>query len=364
MGSYCRRIFVFHCIIVLYSGIFHNKLPAVITFPPTPMIEDIPNNVFNPTMPIATTTPPPFIPTTVPIEDDSVIWEDPDLDFVVVEPTTTTPPIPIPSTSTAPLLPAFPSTEIVDETDDEYELATETPQSLEHFEFIENIPASSTISGGIANVEQESALNWWDANESSFPLITESVNSSFTTTPALFGLEEDDWTMFNTTSIPLNIPSEHVSDLNSEVELDMNDYFLLIPSTTPPVPSVHNQSLPLVPFFFADHKSKDHPFNFMKPMPTLAIPPFAWMLQLASQNRSKPIGRQNVPTRNFTTKIKKKRIDLQRTSNNTERDQFYEYCHQKQCQHGGRLNSDCLCICLPAFSGHHCEKSKMFLDKF
>ena len=363
-------MFLFHSTIVLYSGIFHNQLPAVITFPPTPMIDDIPSTIISlPAISFPTTTmPPPYIATTtVPIEEDSVIWEDPDLDFVVVEPTPTTPPIP--STSFTSTLPPFPSTEIVEETvdneeeeEEEYELATEPLASVEHFEFIENIPASSTISGGIVNVEQESPLNWWDVNESSFLPFTESDNSSLTTVPPSPALEEDDWTLFNTSSIPLTIPSEHQSNLNSEVDLDMNDYFLLPSlSTAPSIQSMHNRTLPFVPFFFADHQNKEHLFDFMKPMPTLAMPPFSWMLHLARQNRSKSLGRQNLLNRNFTDKIKKKRIDLHRTSNNTEHDQFYEYCHQKQCQHGGRLNSDCLCICLPAFTGHHCEKGNVFI---
>ena len=329
------------------------------------MIEDISSTYVYPTFPIRTTTMPRSTSTAVPIEDDNVIWEDPDLDFVVVEPTPTTPPIPTTTTTTSSS--SFPlpsSTEIVYDTDDEYEFATAPAESVEHFDFIQNNPPSSTISGGLANAEQESPLNWWDINESSFPPIMESVNSISSTIPSIPlisstvnspGLEEDDWTLFNTSSIP----SDNLSDLNSEVDLDMNDYFLLPTlSTTPPAQSIRNETPPFVPFFFGDQKNKDHLFDLMKPMPTLAMPPFAWMLHLARQNRSKSISRQNSHHQNSTTKIKKKRIDLQRTSNNKEYDQFYEYCHKKQCQHGGRLNSDCLCICLPAFSGHHCEKGK------
>lgn len=307
-----------------------------------------------PTIPITTTTSISyFTSTTVPVEDDNVVWEDPDLDFVVVEPTITT--VPIPSTSSS-----LPSTEFSDDSDDEYELSTTPPESIEHFDFIENIPPSSTILGGVAVAEQDSQLNWWDINESSVPPLTEAMNS-LSSTPKLPTLDEDDWAIFNTTSIPFNIPSEHLSDLNSEVDIDMNDYFLFPTlSTTPSVDFINNQTPPFVPYFFTDHKTDDQLFGLMKPMPTLAIPPFSWMLHLAKQNQSKPIGRQNYLNQNFTSKTKKnkkKRIDIQRSSNN-DLDQFYEYCHKKQCQHGGRLNADCLCICLPAFSGHHCERSK------
>lgn len=327
------------------------------------MIEDTSSTYIYPTIPILTTTMPRTTSTAVPIEDDNVIWEDPDLDFVVVEPTPTTSPIPTTTFSSSPV----PSTtEIVYDTDDEYEFATAPSESVEHFEFIQNNPPSSTISGGVANIEQESPLNWWDLNESSIPPLIEPTDSIASTTPSLSlisstidapGLEEDDWMLFNSSAIPLNIPSDNLADLNSEVELDMNDYFLLpAVSTTPPVQSIRNGTPSFLPFFFPDQKNKDHLFDLMKPMPTLAMPPFSWMLQLARQNRSKSISRQHSLHQNATTKIKKKRIDLQRTSDNNEHDQFYEYCHKKQCQHGGRLNSDCLCICLPAFNGHHCEK--------
>jgi hypothetical protein len=39
-------------------------------------------------------------------------------------------------------------------------------------------------------------------------------------------------------------------------------------------------------------------------------------------------------------------------------DILYEYCREQQCQHGGRLNTDCLCICLPAYTGKYCETGR------
>ncbi|CAF0857191.1 unnamed protein product [Didymodactylos carnosus] len=36
----------------------------------------------------------------------------------------------------------------------------------------------------------------------------------------------------------------------------------------------------------------------------------------------------------------------------------YHYCENKSCLHGGKLNADCLCLCLPAYGGEnfHCEE--------
>lgn len=60
----------------------------------------------------------------------------------------------------------------------------------------------------------------------------------------------------------------------------------------------------------------------------------------------------NMTAENFTTTVK-------------PRDAYYEYCKNKTCHHGGRLNSDCLCICLPTFTGDNCETGREinFFDK-
>jgi hypothetical protein len=331
-------------------------------------IEQRSTTMINPTIPPPPPTPTHSIPypssTTVNIENENVIWEDPDLDVVVVEPTTTT--VQTPST-TFPFLP----TEFLDDTEDEYETSTIPPESVEHFDFIEKIPASSTISGGMAVAEDDSQLNWWDLNDFSLPPFTEPINSQPTTFNSLpsspstieqSSREEDDWTLFNTSAISSMMPFEHLPGLNSDVDFDTNDYFLfpLIP-TTPTVDFINNQTPSFVPYYFTDYKAHDQLFGLMNPMPTLAMPPFSWMLHLANQNKSKPIGQKNSINQNFARKIKKKnnkkRIDLKKSLNRYH-DHFYDYCKKKQCQHGGRLNSDCLCICLPAFSGNNCERSK------
>jgi hypothetical protein len=295
-------------------------------------------------------------------DDDNVIWEDPDLDFVIVEPTTSTVPIP---TSSHPL-----STELPDDIDVVYFSSTIPLQPVEHFDFIEQIPASSTITGGMAVAGQDSQFNWWDLDEATFPPLTEPNPSPppttttiaanpFTLIPSTTKLTnfEDDWAIFNKTSTPSVTKFDHLS--NSDIDVDMNDYFP-VPSIlrTSTIDSITNNTPPFVPYYFTDYKTNDQLLDLLKPSPTLAMPPFSWMLHLANQNKSAPQGRQSLINKNSTMPskktIKKKRMDSKTMIN----DNFYEHCNKKQCQHGGRLNTDCLCICLPAFGGDNCEISK------
>jgi len=322
-------------------------------------------NTFNHIITNSVTHP---ITTAINIVEDNVIWEDPDLDFVIVEPTTMT--IPIASTS-------FPSpSEFSDETDIISESSTIPPESLEHFDLIEDIHPSSTIAGGVAVAEQDPQMNWWDINEASFTPLTESTNSPLTTTttatntlkliPSMIKLTniEDEWAIFNTSSIPSFTQSEHPSEL----DFNINDY-VLFPAilATPTIDSINNNTPPFVPYYFTDYKTKEELLDLLNPVPTLGMPPFAWMLYLASQNKSELKGRKNFINKNFTIisstitpkmkKMKRKKIYLKKSLNNNL-DRFSEYCNKKQCQHGGRLNADCLCICLPAFSGINCERGK------
>ena len=345
----------------------------MVTFPPTQPIEETSTPAISSTIPYTTTFTPSPSSTIVPIEDDDVIWEDPDLDFVLVEPTRST--VPVPSTSSP-----FLFTELPDDIEEEYESSSIPLNSVEHFEFVEAIPASSTISGGMAVAADDSSLNWWDISESSVPPLTEPINSLSTTTFSLSSFDssttaspsnpdEDDWAIFHTSSTP---SLEHFSDISPEVDFDMNDIFLIpTVSTIPAVEPNNNQTTPFIPQFFTDDQTKEHLFDLMKPDPTLVMPPFSWMLQLARQNQSKLRSRENLAPQNFTITTKKqkqkqkKRVDLANTTEHHHLDQFYEYCKKKQCQHGGRLNSDCMCICLPAFSGNNCERSKtLFVIRF
>ena len=141
----------------------------------------------------------------------------------------------------------------------------------------------------------------------------------------------------------------------------MNDYFTF-PSllTTPRIDLIKNHTLAFVPYFFTDYKTKEQLSGLIKPVPTLAMPPFSWMIHFANQNKSALQSRQSLINKTSITNTtkkknkKQKRVELKaKIGNNLNH--FYEYCHEKQCQNGGRLNSDCLCICLPAFSGENCQ---------
>ncbi|UJR36983.1 hypothetical protein I4U23_029691 [Adineta vaga] len=361
-------------------GIFHNQLPAVITFPPL-HTTTVPFH----TEPITDTSP--IDTTMINVDDnqDNVNWEDPDLDFVLVEPTITTTPLPPPS----PIIPVVntPPTfasELPDDIDIIDELSTLSLPPIEHFDFLDEISPSSTIAGGVAVAQQDSQFNWWDVDEASpsslpesdqIPLVTTTtkpaivpVFHTFTIVPSTNKpaeiAEDDEWSIFNTTLTSSVSPSNHLSESNSDIEFDMNDYFTFPSlSTTPAMNSILNRTQPLSPFYFTDHNTKEQLAGLNKPMPTLAVPPFSWMLQLANQPSGALQSRQNFINKTLTTpstpivnkrKDKKKTLTLKGKSSN-QIDYFYELCKKKQCQNGGRLNSDCLCICLPAFSGDHCE---------
>ena len=308
----------------------------MITFPPTESIDDRSTIVVNPIDPMTTSSP---LSETDPIvtEDEQVAWEDPDLDFVIVEATTpvtitTTTTMTTPPSTSIPLLPIeFP----LDGFEFEYQSTAVPPESFLHLQFIENIPASSTIAGGAAIAEDNSQLNWWELDEMTFPSITEPIPSSFSTVPPNHISDDYDWTIFNTTSIP-----------NPSMNFNMNDLF----------PFPFDPSTPSLNLLNSDNS----PFSFDKPSPTLAIPPFAWMLHLATQNQA-----QRSST--MKTKLKKRKtVDVKKIFAKNL-DHFHDYCENKQCQHGGRLNADCLCICLPAFSGNNCERSRfinLFCERF
>ena len=289
-----------------------------------------------------------------------------------MEPTSTTVSL---TTTSLPL-----STELPDDIDVIYESSTVSLPPIEHFELLDDISASSTISGGAAVAEQDSEFNWWDVDDAHVPAFTEPALSPSTTTPAwniltlipstnkLTAINDDDeWAIFNTTSLPSVTPLNHLSESNAELDFDMNDYFTGPHlSTAASVDSIKNHSSPLIPFFFNNHDTKEHFAGLNKPMsPTLAIPPFSWMLHLANQNKSalqsrrqSSINKTRTTTSSTTTtdKIRKKKNPvILKGKRGNHLEHVYDHCHKKQCQNGGRLNADCLCVCLPACTGDHCE---------
>jgi hypothetical protein len=283
--------------------------------------------------------------TTINIDNDNVIWDDPDLDFVLIN-------------STAIIIPNNSTTSI----------------PFDHFDFTDEMFPSSTIIGGLAVEQQNLSLNWWDMNDTllSPPPLTSNLISS----------NEDDWVIFNTTSISSITRFEHLSadddtennneeisqtaehlftfdtDSNSETDVNMNDYILFPVLTTPTIDLINNNTQTFLPPYFTDNQTKDQLLDYMKPLSTLAMPPFAWMLNLAVQNKSELQNGKDFL--NSTTQ----QVQLETTTSKSSAIS-YEYCKNKQCNYGGRLNSDCLCICLPTFTGDNCETGrKIYYSKY
>jgi hypothetical protein len=226
---------------------------------------------------------------------------------------------------------------------------TSSSTPIDHSDFIDEISPSSTIVGDLAIVEANSSFNWWDFNDTSL--------SSFPLTSTL-PIEDDDWIISNTSLIPSITRFEHLSvdddneeinnsdeelfpfttGLNSPINIDLNDYILSSTLTTTSIIDVMN------------NKTNDQLLEYMKPLPTLAMPPFSWMLNMAAQSKNESL---NTTT---TTTTEKQKVQLTSKTPGI----FYEYCQNKTCHYDGRLTSDCLCICLPAFTGDNCETGSIF----
>ena len=338
-------------------------MPAVITFPPVQTIEEISSTV----IPTTTITTELIDDLTTIIEDENTNWEEGEVeeeedDFVMVG-TTTLPSTVKAGTATTKRMIRSTSSSVSTTFSDDFDPIDEpsTPP-VEHFELIESIPASSTIAGGMAVAQDDSELNWWDMNDS-FTQPLPAPNSALATTTHAIAQEDQSWDIFNTTTVP--VPSftrfeqlsvdgdmddfEHASVVhqdpsNPEVDFDMNDYFLL---TTTVAGDSSRPNDTFVPYFFNDYKPNDQQkefLNLIKPIPTLAMPPFSWMLQQANQTKHG----QTTSTVKTTTKKTRAKGKMSNTPKK-------HACHGKQCQHGGRLNPDCLCICLPAFTGDRCQ---------
>ncbi|CAF4394633.1 unnamed protein product [Rotaria socialis] len=347
-------------------GIFHNQLPAVIKFPSMHPIESVPAVTIVTSATTNTVTLP--LSTTTEMDESNIVWEDTDEDDVEEDFSmfsTTTSPVTVINTS--PFL-----TNSIETTNLLFDSSTIPVSTMEHFDFNQQFVGSSTIVGGLAVAQQDSQLNWWDVSDAAlsplmeannFPPTKTTTTTTTTTMPILkpspfTKIDQDDWSIFDTSTIASMNYSEQLIDSNADLDFDMNDHFFSTLSTTPPIDSINNNnngstSSSFIPYYFDDYKPKDPIFD---PMPTLAMPPFTWMLQLASQNginNRKIISNKTISTNTTTIKKKEKKKKM-----------INEHCNQKKCQNGGRLNSNCICICLPAYSGDVCEiDTKIEKDK-
>lgn len=55
--------------------------------------------------------------------------------------------------------------------------------------------------------------------------------------------------------------------------------------------------------------------------------------------------------------------ELTTTNSSRTSESLYEYCKDQKCFHGGRLSSDCFCICLPAYTGETCQTGSFSILK-
>ena len=180
--------------------------------------------------------------------------------------------------------------------------------SMENFDLADD-QAMSTIKDSLVAVQEQLPMHWWNLND--------------TTSAAV----EDEWVIFNTTSVPSVTRLEHLSaddedsdeiysdrDSQSNHTAQMNDFLPLpqITATTTPTPNTTVTS----------------------------FRPSSAMI------RTVPLDQ---PFRSETT-----------TKSYVET--IFEYCKDQKCHNGGRLNSDCLCICLPAFAGESCQTGTCWIS--
>jgi len=160
-------------------------------------------------------------------------------------------------------------------------------------------------------------------------LVIQQVNSSdLNDTSILLSstikIEEDQQLIKRFEHLSINHNIEEINQTNKNID----NYFL---SSSSPIIDYFT----FIPYYFLNNQTKNQLFEYIK---SLSIPPFSWMLNMAAQNKSQY---QNSTTTTTTTSPTPRIL--------------YEYCKNKQCHNNGHLNSDCLCICLPTFTGDNCE---------
>ena len=146
--------------------------------------------------------------------------------------------------------------------------------------------------------------------------------------------------IISTTPIVNFTTTEIIEDDDDSIESDLSTT-LPIENTTETIQYTSTSTTPIINIF-----------PFFDPSLVIPPPPFSWMLNLIGNTTTTTIA---TTTTTITTPI------ITTTTLTTERS--YEYCKDKQCQYGGRLTSDCLCICLPAYTGENCEIGRCALHK-
>ena len=247
--------------------------------------------------------------TTINIDEDHFIWDDADLDDPQYTPTV------IPSSTLPPVA---------------------------HFDLIDDAAASSTVAGGRAVAEEESTLHWWSFNDTSLPSISTMTDywtpANTTSNPMVTRLEYlsvDDYVDETETLAP---PSTSRANSYSGIVIDMNSYASQAPMTT------SNGTSKATSTYLTTQHSTERPTS----VSTAPVSLVSSIMHMTYEEEE-----DDADLRNSTTR--RQRGLLRSTTTGQPVRSIYEYCKDKQCFSGGRLNSDCLCICLPAYTGENCE---------
>lgn len=244
---------------MIIIGIFHNQLPTIIKFPSIENISITTTSVYN----------------------DSVIWDDSDLDD---------------ESTTSIILNNFTTSSFV---------------STTHIDLIDKILPNNnnnTIIVDLSNLNETSYLS------STIKTIEENISS-------IVPITRFEHLSVNDRNESINHTDKNLDNYISSSTASIIDLFTSLP----------------------DNQTKTQLIESIKPISILDIPLFSWMLNVTIQNKTQ--------VQNSTTiKTEKPSTTTIKTPNT-----FYEYCENKECHYGGRLTSDCLCICLPAFTGDNCK---------
>ncbi|CAF1125211.1 unnamed protein product [Rotaria sordida] len=381
-------------------GIFYNQLPV-----PTN------GNILTTTTTTTTTT---TIRTTVDIYNDNVIWDDPDLDFIPIE-STTIPDVLNHFSSSTPIdhfdfiNQISPSSTIVDDLTNVQSNLTLSWSNLNDTSF-------STLMSSTLEIDEEDSII---SNTTSISLTTRfehllddndtennnseeideelidlksnindySLSSTLTTTTTTSIIEEyiKPLSTFPTSSFSwlLNMTEQNKSQfLNSTITNHKQNVQFLNSTITNHKENVqflnstiinHKQNVQFLNSTITNHKENvqflnstiiNHKQNVQFLDSTITNhKQNVQFLNSTITNHKQNVQflnstitnhKQNVQFLNSTITNHKENVQLINTTSKTS-NIFYEYCKNKQCYHHGRLNSDCLCICLPAFTGDNCE---------
>lgn len=286
-----------------------------------PVYETITTTTTTTTITTTTTTTKTTKRTTIDIYNDNSIWDDPDLDLApidsVIKPTRTS------ISTTTKMIISESTTTMKQQTTSIGQYSNES--LLEPF------------------IQESDEHDWIILNSSSLPSVTQVE-------PLLFedddsGIEENDFEDSNEHSDDLFFTS---TSLNPNINLDINDYNpsqIMKPTSIINDSTITNNTQLLFPLNI-HNETDDSLSEYIELLPKFPLPPFSWMINMFNENQSHILNSTETDVSEDIELLPETTLEL---------DVLSEFCKNKRCYHGGRLNSDCLCLCLPAFTGDNCE---------